>query len=351
MSNFSSKFNPNNLIKDDVFQGVPMNEKLVGTRVYDDNGNYLEIAAIDKKHLALGPYQRKTKKKNVQKIRKNFHVGIAGPANVCQTGYTDQFGNTQYYLEVTDGQHRIRANDSNLVFCSITNTVNGAAQFCLGNEVQQKPNDHEMFFAYLHAEDEVATYIREYFLDKWDVECFMPQTKKENINKFVCGAIFWNLYKTIYSHCKKSCTKSVTINGEKTQQLTSPLSEIEEISKQRFNKICTIAFEWFGVSAFLGVRDGNSNFLKGLLLFIEGKSGDFSLGWDFDMYDVLPALKLGVVSKNGRGAPRNIPKIETIRDMRLQMNDMFGSDSQHSDQRFSWGKMIFSMYKTGLNNL
>lgn len=351
MSNFSGKFDPKNLVKDDVFQGVPMNEKLVGTRVYDDNGNYLEIAAIDKKHLALGAYQRTMKKKNVEKIRKNFHIQIAGAANVCQTEYTDQSGNKKYYFEVTDGQHRIRANECSLVFCSITNTVNGAAQFCLGNEVQQKPNDHEMFFAYLYAQDPVATYIKNYFINNWGLECIPPQGKKDNEGKFVCGAIFWNLYKAIYNEFKKSHTKNVTIDGEKIQKLTLPLSEIELIAKQRFDKLCTVAFEWFGASAFLGVRDGNSNFLKGLLLFVEGKSGPFPLGWKFDIYDVLPALKLGVVCKNGKGAARNIPKIETIRDMRFQMNDMFGGDPQHNDARFSWGKMIYSMYKTGLSNL
>jgi hypothetical protein len=330
--NLNSKFNPELLIKDDVFKGEPLDSPVTTERLCNGK-QVIRFASINKKNLSLGPYQRPEDSKRISAIAGNYHPDF-GVINVAEILHNDK-----YYYTIPDGQHRAKGQPENSCPCIITNSLPEAELFLLANNPKctKSTSPDDRFWASLYNEEKDHVWFYNFMQDNHGVQ--LSRNTKENVKagKFTGGVSIYKNYYTILRDEKRMNTTKGKLRVHE--------SEIEKNAREKFSILCTVMFNVFNKNDFYansetgktGTKTAYSDLWSAMRRFLNSPDYDWR-----EPSDAIEALKKGYYAKGGRGQIRSEPVLSIEDYHKVARADY--PDSQRVDQLRC---VISALYKKG----
>ena len=325
-----TNFDPKKLTVDDVFQGVPM-DKAVACKKLKNGKQVIAYASIQKKHLALGGYQRPEGKKRIKKIASNFHADF-GTINVAETQHKGKF-----YYTIPDGQHRAKANPEDSCPCIITNSLPEAEIFLLANDptCTKATTKDDRFWANLYNREYQHVWFYNLLKDEYDI--ILERNTDENFKdgEFTGGISLFKRYEAIHKMESSKRTKQ------------NPLldNEIDAVAREKFSILLDVMFGLFGKEAFysnpldrkkIATKTAYSEVWMAMVKFLS------STLYNWQPSEIaVETLRKGLYTRNGTGIKPRQELVQNIEDY-LKVGRKDYPDCRRSDQIWM---TIQSVYK------
>lgn len=294
-----------------------------------------KVADIHKKNIGIdSDFQRTLNRKQISNISKNYDPDNCDLPNVYMHEHKGKF-----YIQITDGQHRISATPDDVVTCRVVNTKPSITRCLEANNPKTKSSweQNALFWAKKAEIDRLRLSDKENIngiIERFKTLGYTPlnPTKQKPID---LGSNVANLHKQIYNAIKTKLKGRILEKGE-----------TQAIVKKVMDDTVDIVDYVFGEEIREGKKTSfGKQIWSGLPQFLLDSREKFGLGGAYDVDLIKGALAKGTWGIGGYHPRRD--KLETFQDfqdaaIQYELKKVKGVHNRRAD---CWQRLFLDMYK------
>ena len=297
------------------------------------------LADIHKKNIGIdSDFQRTLNRKQIDNISKNYDPDNCDLTNVYMHEHQDKF-----YIQITDGQHRISASPDEVITCRIVNTKASITRCLEANNPKTKSSweQNALFWGRKAEIDRLRLSDAENIngiIDRFKTLGYTPlnPTKQKAVD---IGSNIANLHKQIYNAIKNKLKGRILEQGE-----------TQAIVKKVMDDTVDIVDYVFGEE----IREGNKTqfggqIWSGLPQFLLDSREKFGMGGAYDVNLIKGALVEGTWGIGGYHPRKDkLEKFQDFQDATLEYEarKVTGVSGRKAD---CWQRLFLDMYKLYTN--